>query len=401
MKILRGNNASIKIPILIVLLCTLASAQFDHIVVIFQENQTPDHLFCAAQISGADVICSPIGVGNGMPGAPNVAHSHTEYELQVSGGKIPKGAYNHINSGANPYWQIAQTYGFANRMFQTVQGDSYPAHLVIVGGNPNIADDSTTMVEDMPIMGSVGCNAKPDSIVPTITPNGTTGTIFPCFNRSSLMTLLDPAAVSWKYYAVSGEALWDAPHSFTAYAKSGNVVLNPPQILTDIADGKLANVVWVTPSNAYSDHPGGGTGGPAWVASIVNAIGESSYWQNTAILITWDDWGGWYDHVPPMANNQGEAGRSFIGCYRVPLLVVSAQTPPMVDSTQHDFGSILHFIEANFGLGFIGPQTWADANADDLSVFFTGGEARRDFVKIDARPLTKKELADNSAPDED
>jgi hypothetical protein len=80
--------------------------------------------------------------------------------------------------------------------------------------------------------------------------------------------------------------------------------------------------------------------------------------------------------------------------------VISAQTPPMVDNDVHDFGSILHFVEANFGLGQIGPGGWADAFADDLSAFFVAG-TNRQFVKVNARKLTKKELADQGEPDND
>jgi phospholipase C len=71
-------------------------------------------------------------------------------------------------------------------------------------------------------------------------------------------------------------------------------------VLTDIANGQLASVSWVIPSGQASDHPGISDGsGPSWVASVVNAIGNSQYWSNTAIIITWDDWGGWHDHVSP------------------------------------------------------------------------------------------------------
>ena len=84
-----------------------------------------------------------------------------------------------------------------------------------------------------------------------------------------------------------------------------NVDLNPVDVLTDIGACNLQNVIWVIPSGQNSDHPAkGSTGGPSWVSSIVNKIGQSrctenvngktlTYWQNTAIFITWDDWGGW------------------------------------------------------------------------------------------------------------
>ena len=76
-------------------------------------------------------------------------------------------------------------------------------------------------------------------------------------------------------------------------------------VLTDIATGQLAQVTWVMPDGTASDHAVANNGsGPSWVASIVNAIGNSPYWANTAIIITWDDWGGWYDHVAPVQGHQ-------------------------------------------------------------------------------------------------
>ena len=112
-----------------------------------------------------------------------------------------------------------------------------------------------------------------------------------------------------------------------------------------------------------SDHPHGGKSsalfGPKWVASITNAIGSSQYWQSTLILVTWDDWGGFYDHIVPPIQNANSLG------FRTPLLVVSAYAvqPGAVDHTVRSQGAILHAIESNFGLGSLGTL---DAKSDDL-----------------------------------
>ena len=126
------------------------------------------------------------------------------------------------------------------------------------------------------------------------------------------------------------------------------------------------------------------------MASIVNAIGSSTtcdtntgYWRNTAILITWDDWGGWYDHESPtiLAQPQGDYQYGF----RVPLIVVSAYTPiGYIDNARHDFGSILRFIERNFGMQE-GALNFADARANtDLSGFFNLNAMPRPFQMITA-----------------
>ena len=118
-----------------------------------------------------------------------------------------------------------------------------------------------------------------------------------------------------------------------------------------------------------SDHMGRvtATGGPSWVANIVNGVGTSTctdkdgtpYWKSTAILVTWDDWGGWYDHEPPMIEAAPQGGYQM--GFRVPLIVVSAYTPPgFISNSREDFGSVIRFIERNFNIPE-GALTFADA----------------------------------------
>jgi len=97
-------------------------------------------------------------------------------------------------------------------------------------------------------------------------------------------------------------------------------VISPPsQFLTDIGAGQLANVTWITPTYSNSDHPGlNSAAGPAWVASLVNAVGTSKFWNSTAIFVMWDDWGGWFDPVKPVFRDYDGLG------FRVPILMVSA-----------------------------------------------------------------------------
>jgi phospholipase C len=160
-------------------------------------------------------------------------------------------------------------------------------------------------------------------------------------------------------------------------------------------------VSWVIPSGTNSDHAGStdNTGGPSWVASIVNAIGNSSYWANTAIIVTWDDWGGWYDHVPPpkVIDDGTSWGSGYVYGFRVPLIVISPYAKPAyISHINHDFGSILNLIEEAFGLSSLG---YADAYADDLSDCFNYSQTPLTFKTIsalldashflnDKRPLT-------------
>ena len=108
-------------------------------------------------------------------------------------------------------------------------------------------------------------------------------------------------------------------------------VENNKKFVSDIAAGRLANVTWITPAFGGSDHPGSkSVHGPVWVTSLVNAIGKSPFWFNTAIFITWDDWGGWYDRVPPPVLDFDGLG------IRTPLLVISPYAiPNTVAHTQY------------------------------------------------------------------
>jgi phospholipase C len=163
--------------------------------------------------------------------------------------------------------------------------------------------------------------------------------------------------------------------------------LNYAQVLTDITAGNLTSVSWVIPSGQASDHPVTTDGsGPSWVASVVNAIGNSQYWANTAIIITWDDWGGWYDHVkPPAIFNQYEIG------FRVPMIVVSPYAKANhISKTFYDFGSILKFIESTFSLGNIAPSAtlqYADqfSATGDLSDCFDFTQTPLTFQTIPAK----------------
>jgi phospholipase C len=217
-----------------------------------------------------------------------------------------------------------------------------------------------------------------------IDPKGNeTRTQYPCFEHPTLTDLLDARGIDWRYYTPSAGSIWTGPNAIR-HLRLGpdwkrNVILQQTQILTDIANGKLAAVSWVIPTGQASDHAGATDGsGPSWVASVVNAIGTGQYWSNTAILVTWDDWGGWYDHVAPPIINSYEYG------FRVPLIVVSPYAKPAyVSHVTHDFGSILKFIESNFGLPSLG---YADAPADNLSDCFDFDQTPLPFQHI-AAPL--------------
>jgi len=413
-----------------------ASAQapsFSHIVVIVQENRTPDNLFGSNPLFEAGVDLATFGLdAQGqqvqltsveLDNCYDLPHAHLAFVHEYNNGgmngfsKVQPARKAGCEAGADqayrfvdnslgqvqPYFDLATNYAFGNRMFQTNQGPSLPAHQFLVSGTSAPSTDSPLFVADNPNggAGDAGCLAPKNAWVYTIDSTGKYGKTYPCFDTASILDELQASNLSWAYYSPNSKVLWDAPASLIDYYQSPYNILKPKQVLKDIAACHLANVVWVTPTGQNSDHAGGNAGGgPAWVASIVNAIGTNKacpngdlYWNDTAILITWDDWGGWYDHVPPPPIPGNGWGQAYIYGFRLPLLVVSAYTPAgYVDNVTHDFGSFLRFTEQNFGLSLIGPGYFADSYADDMSSFFTL-TTPRPFVQIKAPKVNFEEQA--------
>jgi len=366
------------------------------------------------------------------------------------GPKYPQYGYVQY-SDVGPYFQIASQYGYANYMFQTNQGASFPAHQFIFGGTSQAGNGP------QPDWFAANNAANTNTINGCIAPKGATvalvnpstqdlkTSVYPCFNHETLADVFAAVSpkITWTYYTtadykspgdtIADGSLWTAPNAIQAICtpkgnkctgeywtegeSNGYVDDNPAHILTDISNCRLKQVSWVIPEAVESDHSGSTDGsGPSWVASIVNAVGTQpkckdgeTYWDNTVILITWDDWGGWYEHVvPPAVNSKAPAGTSaYVYGFRVPLMVVSAYTPAGTVSNVMglDFGAMLKFTEEIFNLGNIPPGNYADYYAnDDLGEFFQFSKPPRSFQSITA-PLGKEVFLDpkrpRGAPDND
>jgi phospholipase C len=394
-------------------------SKIEYVIIIVQENRTPDNLFQG--LPGADIA----DYGYNSKGVKvtlmkrNLAtrfdldHSHTAFVTEYNGGKMngwdnvkirchkpcAPTAFGYVpRSELMPYWQLATQYTFADRMFQDNEGPSFPAHQYLLAGTSINAVGSTLKAAENPrypgsgggwVLNGKNCDGSPKAQVTMIDPAGNeTVTMRPCFEHPTLPDLLDAKKVSWRYYDAGNDGFWSAPdaiHHLRYGPAWKNVVTPETTIISDIKAGKLAQVSWVNPTCAESDHALCNDGkGPAWVASVVNALGKSKYWSNTAIFITWDDWGGWFDHVKPVVLNSYEMG------FRVPLIIVSPYAKrAYVSHVTHQHASILKFVEQNWGLGSMG---YADARADDLSDCFNYWQPPSKFVMIDGQ-MTPAELA--------
>jgi phospholipase C len=174
-----------------------------------------------------------------------------------------------------------------------------------------------------------------------------------------------------------------------------DIVTPQTRFLSDVKT-QLANVTWITPTCPNSDHPNCGGGfGPDWVASLVNAIGESKFWNTTAVFVAWDDWGGLYDHVPAPFENFDSLG------FRVPLLAISPYAKKnFVSHVEYETASVLRFAEDQFGLA---QMAAADKRANDPAIdCFDFTQPPRKFVPIktnhDAR-FFMSQPADGRSPD--
>jgi len=468
----------------------------NHVIIVDQENRTVDNLFGSnaasnqyylpglvfatsgeAWIQGKDgktiitvqsvstPLSSVVGLGDSEPAYDyDPAHDHKSWNSACDAPIVTDPStmcaldgFNHVAvacdagvkgcpgpeyptyayvqySDVEPYFQIAQDYGYANYMFQTNQGPTFPSHQFIFGGTSiagvgpepgwYVSENEENSVDEL-----YGCAAPAGTLVQQVNPTtqDENTAIFPCFTHSTLADVFADATpeITWTYYVPGGNSLQAAPNAISSLCtavdgnctgeywtkgSNGYVNTNPSAVLTDISKCDLKQVSWVVPTGLDSDHAGKTDGsGPSWVASIINAVGTQpqcsdgeTYWNNTVILVTWDDFGGWYDHVvpPPVPAIAPLGTDSYVYGFRVPLLVVSAYTPAGTVSNVMglDFGAMLKFTEEIFNLGTIPPGDYADAWAvDDLGEFFQFNQPPRAFESINA-PLSKEVFLDPKWP---
>jgi phospholipase C len=391
-----------------------------HVVVIIQENRSFDDFF--ATFPGADGATEGrmktqgggdifVHLVKGSLDSDDFGHDHGSFEKEYDHGKmdgfgevqrtlskgvkIPAGkyAYRYVNPNEiAPYWSIAQQYVLADHMFTTQSSSSFTAHQDLIAGGTPIGDKGNNVV-DFPTPPYWGCDAPQGTVTSLITSTGRylfDEGPFPCFGYATLRDLLDAKSVSWRYFTNTSDAsVWDAFDAIHAVREgpewTTHVVRPGAKIFQAIDTGELPAVSWVIPNAENSDHPGFvfGDTGPSWVTSVVNAIGKSSYWDSTVIVVLWDEWGGEYDNVPPpQLDGQG------LGM-RVPMLVISAYTrraapdrPGYISHTQYEDGSILKFIEDNWKLGRLGTS---DQRANSIVNCFDFNQSPHEFKVIQAK----------------
>ena len=326
-----------------------------HVVVIMMENHTLDNYF------GNFPGVAGTKWGLKEPQAPNplpsdLDHSGPRAIAAIDGGRMddfnPRGMVQYQRSDIPTYWAYAKHYGLGVNFFADAETSSTPNHIAMVAAQTG-GDFWTT---------PSGCSAPLNVLVYNRDVNGNETFGRSCYNINSIPQELTNAGLSWKFYG--GGDIWDPLLYIQNLSSTPHV--NPSQIITDATSGNLPAVSFVAPSKpGDSDHPPQLTE-PAqnFVASIVNGIMKSSAWSSTAIFVTWDEFGGFYDHVPPPQVDGRGMGP------RVPLLVISPYAKPgFISTSQGEFASFAKFIEANFGLPSLGARD-ALSKTSDLMNFF-------------------------------
>ncbi len=378
-----------------------------HVVIVFQENRSFDNIFAGypgadapmsgKMSNGQTVALHPIGLVSS-----DVCHGYYDAVNDYDSGAMDRFDQNCTDRGSAgtftysyirrdesaPYWSMARQYTLADRMFPTMMGPSWTAHLSIVAGTADLTTFKTLV--DLPTSSPWGCDAPPGTTTFTLTQQKVYQAYgpYPCFTQiRTLADVLDAGNVSWRYYAppISYGGLWTAFDAFSKIRNGpdwANVISPSPTVLTDVAGGKLAGVTWVVPDWPYSDHAGGGNQGPSWVSAVVNAIGQSQFWDSTAIVVLWDDWGGWYDDAaPPQLDFRGLGLR--VGC----IIISPYAKKHYVSHTQYEFGSVLKFVEETFNLPNIGTYRedgYTDGRAASISDSFDFTRPPSAFKKIEA-----------------
>lgn len=360
-----------------------------HIVFLVKENRSFDSMF--GQFPGANgATQGTISSGAVMPllhesdSLPaDIGHSWAGTITAMDNGQMDRfdlleqanvngqfGAMSQFYQADIPnYWQYATTFVLADNMFSSVHSDSLPNHLyTIAAQSGNISDGSAK--DSKFNTNNWGCDAPSGFVVQSLDDtSGVISEIVPCLDFQTLADNLDNAGVSWRYYAPDEG---DAGYQFSSYDAINHIrngpdwtvdVMNTGQFITDAQTGNLPSVSWVIIGQGLNDHP------PKSICqsenetvTYLNALMQGPEWNSSVVFLTWDDPGGFYDHVSPSTVDPFGLGP------RVPMIIISPYAQlGYISHTQYEFSSVLKFIEERFDLPAL---TDRDADANDTTDSF-------------------------------
>jgi len=381
-----------------------ARAKIKHIVFLVKENRTFDTMF--GTFPGADGATSgttcdgqTMPLGRAKDRTPDAGHSFADGISAIDGGRMdcfnPIGFVQEHRADIPNYWRYAQRFTLADHFFSSIYGPTGVEHLWTFAsqsdrfvdherpgqfgtGRREFCDDPTELAFSLPVL-----DRGAQEHLYQLEEQGPSGAAqvetyyrprWPCTNVAVLPDRLDAAGISWKEYR--GENEWVQPLRMVEHVRFSSMydnVVTPQDYLHDLEAGTLPSVSWLTPPFALSDHPPTSLcEGENWTVQYLNALMQSKYWTSTAVVLTWDDFGGFYDHVPPPHVDLYGDGP------RVPTIIISPYARSgYIDPTTYEFASVLRFIETVFD---VPPLTSRDANASDMLGAF-------DFTQPPQAPL--------------
>jgi phospholipase C len=358
------------------------------------------------------------------------------------------------------YERLVERWAFADNVLQSNEGPSFVSHQYLIAAQSGGIQGSLTSPDaeaeepgDAPgadptgnyvgrndeDVKSSGCNPGGYHVpsidmsmpVPSAPPLDNGAAITSCEEYPT--TILDEAERlggrpidDWQYIAHSDRSVWAAPlgverfwqeydrahdrgaQPFAVDPDAENFVRNISGSTNPTPDPArpFAALTYITPCANESDHPllRGEDDGPQWLAWVINAIGESKYWNSTTIIVTWDDWGGWFDHVPavpvpgpfrPHLNGYAHHDDPNEWGFRVPLMIISPYivkrgyiSSPKTSFKHRSQGVIMQYIEAAFGLPSLGADDMQNGQNDAL----------KDVFDFSRSPLPYKPIATSFSP---
>jgi phospholipase C len=298
-----------------------ATTPIEHVVIVVKENHGLDNYF--GTFPGAN--------GMAMARSPNPPkkdpnHRHPAWLTRAK--TAPRVQF--VEADIPKYWAWARSFTLCDSYFTDVAGPSTPNHLMLVAADSPIIE-----------------NPHPA----------------PLFDLPTLPAQLDKAGLSWTNY---GGYVFD----YLKYTNGKNKQ-SPDQFAVDAAAGKLPTVSWLYAPTGLSEHPVENvTHGMQWTVDQVAAVVRGGLWPKVAIFVTWDDWGGWYDHVNPPLLEKWTDGTQFRYGGRVPCLVLSPFAKrAFISHAQHSHVSLVRFCENAFGLPSLNARTAADDGMADCFDF--------------------------------
>jgi phospholipase C len=363
------------------------------VVYLMLENRSFDNMF--GRFPGANGTSVGVQRGREVPliDTPewlprDIAHRLDDWEANFNDGRMDGFgvgdlggfyAYSQFDPHEIPnYYSWAEEFVLSDHMFASSPGPSFPQHLYFIAGQAGGAFDtpeniSTKTLNNGKIFKSWGCDAVGDDVyVDVVDADGNHSRQPPCFRFQTVGEQLSERNIDWASY--SAEPL-QAGYVWQSYSAIDDVfhdeelwdehIWPVEDLLRDIEANALPAVTWVTPLFQLSDHPPFSTKhAHNWVTDIVNGIMRSDMWNDVAIFITWDEWGGFYDHVVPPVLDGVRLG------FRVPMLVISPYAKRgYVDDALTEFSAPLRFVADNWGLPYLTPRIAGSHNMEHVFDF--------------------------------